>query len=75
MSSVKRGLYRNKAGSYLVVTGTVNTHTGIPTLSDDIAWAENRDPLWDSLFGVAQYLVTATSLADAGYELIEEADK
>lgn len=67
--NVKKGLYRNRLGAELHVTGIASILTGYNTLSGDIAIAESRD----ELFGTRVYLVTEQSLTSAGYELVKEA--
>jgi hypothetical protein len=68
--NVPKGLYRNSLGAELHVVGVARHGTGWPTLSGDIAIAEDRD----ELFGTSVHLVTEASLKDCGYELIEPAD-
>lgn len=64
---MKRGLYRNRLDKELHVVAPAGMHMKV--LSDDIWIAEAHD----DLFGTTVYVVTAHSLADAGYELIKEA--
>ena len=64
--NVPRGLYRNKVGAELHVTG-VAMPSEYGTLAGDISVAESRDPV----FGTSRHLVTEASLAECGYELID----
>lgn len=68
--NVPRGLYRNTLGAELHVVGVARPGTGWPTLSGDIAVAEDRD----EMFGTSIHLVTHASLKDCGYELIAGED-
>lgn len=64
---MKIGLYRNKLGAEMHVTGSFAGTAATRTIGG-IYWAENRE----SFFGPMQYLVTPQSMIDAGYELVEE---
>jgi hypothetical protein len=68
--NVPRGLYRNSQGIELHVVGVARPGTGWPTLSGDIAIAEDRD----EFFGTSRLLVTEASLKDCGYGLVEPED-
>lgn len=66
--SVPRGLYRNPGGFELRVGFAASEQTaGIRTIAGDIAVATSYDPM----FGTWTYLVTAASLRECGYELVE----
>lgn len=65
---MKNGMYRNRLGAVLHVTGFALKPGGLCTLGDTY-YAESRDPL----FGTTPYVVTGTSMTDCGYELVEEA--
>jgi len=65
---VPRGLYRNPGGFELRVGFAASEQTaGIRTIAGDIAVATSYDPM----FGTWTYLVTAASLRECGYELVE----
>lgn len=68
VKNVPKGLYRNTLGAELRVTGVARPGTGAPTLSGDIAWAEDHDDLMGT---VSHHLVTEASLKECGFEMVE----
>lgn len=71
--NVARGMYRNRVGAELHVIGYASDRIGIPIGYENLGGihvAESRD----KLLGTTVYLVTAESLKDCGYELIEPED-
>lgn len=69
---VKRGLWRNGFGAELRVIGRASRRTGIDIGFDTLGGIYVAES-YDEIFKTKDYyLVCAASLADCGYELVEE---